>query len=188
METDNPGAYRLLSATFLQSSQYSNIDFLFDVLENKRLYFDSFRNMNDPYEIFTFIRKKGSNETFVDRNVKDKIKITCFTKQYNNYIMWSHYGLKHQGVCISFDIPLEENKDIQTLKVGNDLIIFSPVLYKPIEISVTKKEFHSKIIKNGIEACRRKYSFWTYEEEYRAFIKSDSSKSFPKKRTIDCFQ
>jgi len=146
------------------------------VLEDERIYFDSFRNMNDPYEIFTFINRIETNETFVDRNVKDRIKITCFTKQYDNYLMWSHYGLKHQGICIAFNIPLIENTDIQTLKLDNNVVRFFCVLYEPIEISLTESEFQGKNIKNGIEACRRKYLFWNYEKEYRALIESSSEK------------
>lgn len=31
-----------------------------------------------------------------------KSGITCFSKVFNNMLMWSHYGDKHRGVCIEF--------------------------------------------------------------------------------------
>ncbi|WP_192811666.1 DUF2971 domain-containing protein [Pontibacter sp. BAB1700] len=41
--------------------------------------------------------------------LKGKIGISCFSKHYNNQLMWSHYADKHKGVCIGFKFKNFQN-------------------------------------------------------------------------------
>lgn len=51
-------------------------------------------------EVYTF---ENDDVTGVFKNLFDKIRISCFSKTYNDILMWSHYGDKHEGICIGFN-------------------------------------------------------------------------------------
>ena len=34
--------------------------------------------------------------------------ILCFSRNWDNLLLWSHYGDRHMGVCLGFDIPAGE--------------------------------------------------------------------------------
>ena len=51
---------------------YNNESYFLDVLKNKRLYFASFRQFNDPYEIFGFLKNTDDGKSYVDKKLKIK--------------------------------------------------------------------------------------------------------------------
>ena len=87
----------------------------------------------------------------------NKSGIFCFTEDYKNVLMWSHYAEKHTGVCIEFD----------TTAAYKILPIAHPVDYHgELPLLSFPEEDPRKII----APIFRKAKHWEYEKEWRLAI------------------
>jgi len=151
---------------------YNNESYFLDVLKNNRLYFSSFRQFNDPSEIFCYLKNTDDGKYYVERNLKDKIKCCCFSSINNNYLLWSHYGKSHRGFCIEFDFnKYIQNKNLVNVNKfnfnGKELYGFQ-VDYNPYVLEVSFSKSNKVLVfDQTIELVRHKYTDWLYEKEYR---------------------
>ena len=91
---------------------------------------------------------------------KRKYKISCFSKYYDEVLLWSHYADKHKGICIGFNFPYKYDEKF----------ILCPVKYineiKPIDgMSDTLR-----IIMYWLTTKSKR---WEYEQEIRAICKNE---------------
>lgn len=62
--------------------------------------------------IFLYKTSMENGETDWARNIEHSSpsqRITCFTENYNNPLMWAHYAQNHSGVCLHFRTDIDEN-------------------------------------------------------------------------------
>ncbi len=92
-------------------------------------------------------------------------KISCFSESPCSNLMWGHYGGRHRGFCLEYDVE----------KLVSKFKVVLPVIY-------TEKPFQAwrLIDKRGISdpfseiiPCLYKSSDWSYEQEWRTFIPSE---------------
>ncbi len=105
--------------------------------------------------------KKGYSSDFIAQE-RDRWGISCFSKNFNNLLLWSQYAHSHKGICVGFNT----RKLYQNLKIDNGLgrVVLLEVKYS--------KEFKSvNFFENSYEAIlnwiRTKYCELIYEEEIR---------------------
>ncbi|WP_162051319.1 DUF2971 domain-containing protein [Pontibacter pamirensis] len=98
----------------------------------------------------------ASSVAFLENEVKrvrGGYRVGCFSKEYNNTLMWSHYAKSHSGVCIGFEY-----------NAFNPECFVYPVKY------LWKKEscnlFDSEI-QPVFFVCYQKSRVWKYEREIR---------------------
>lgn len=97
------------------------------------------------------------SDAFIRSNeaLRSEVGVCCFSRDYKNILMWSHYTDKHQGLCIGFNI-----------KAFGDNYFIQEVNYPE---KITPKKFFSE---KRIEALNylvlTKSHYWKYEEEVRA--------------------
>ncbi|GGI27729.1 DUF2971 domain-containing protein [Pedobacter mendelii] len=72
---------------------------------------------NRSQELFENPLKRLALLKETDKNTVSKIGICCFSERADSLLMWSHYGSKHTGICLSFDITKDPD-------------LFSRLLYK----------------------------------------------------------
>jgi hypothetical protein len=131
-------------------------------LQNRRLKLSTIYDLNDPYDLCPLdttdpeISQRLNNALNDFRN--KKTGILCFSRNWDNLLLWSHYGDSHTGVCLGFDIIeniSEENCDID-------------VLYQPNRLKILKPE------DVNLDLARRltctKHECWSYEQEVRMFV------------------
>ena len=85
---------------------------------------------------------------------KESYGVSCFSKKFDNLLMWAHYADKHKGVVIKFDI----------LQDADLFMTPFPVDYKsdyPIFNYFKEKESIGKFL------LENKSNDWKYEEEIR---------------------
>lgn len=99
--------------------------------------------VNDKSEYNRFLKDVVPNEYWENR-------VTCFTEESNNSLMWSHYTDNHKGVCIKFDLSKDET-------LNNSL---SPIKYLK-KIPEIKKNADFK------KQLYLKESSWSSEKEWR---------------------
>ena len=89
---------------------------------------------------------------------KGKIGLLCFSRNWDNLLLWSHYGASHTGICLGFDISEGDpgaNLDID-------------VLYQPNLLQIQRPEDVNFDLANRL--LRTKHESWSYEQEVRMFV------------------
>lgn len=129
-------------------------------LKKKRLKIATIMDLNDPFELLC--HDLGSKEVrarvvALKKHVADRTGMVCFSRSYKNPVQWVHYGEKHKGICLGFDID-EDSLTQVTYKA--DRLVMSP----------------SDVLDSnccdrwGTEFLSTKYAHWKYEEEERVFF------------------
>lgn len=121
-------------------------------------------DMNDPFELLGIeLPKRRDREDFnaLKAQMNDTIGLLCFSRSWSSPVLWSHYGDKHKGICLGFDIPDE---------------LVKPVTYQGkrfasrIEHAITR---HSETV--GYKLLTTKYEHWRYEDEVRLIVKLEGA-------------
>ena len=77
--------------------------------------------------------------------------MVCFSRKWQNPLLWSHYADKHKGLCLGFDVVKSH-----TL----------PIIYRKNRKPCQRKEFDIDFM---LELLSTKYTDWSYEDETRLF-------------------
>jgi len=118
-----------------------------------------YADLNDPFELLPFQQ--------ADKDARSQIKkvvdvlsqghgVLCFSESWQSTLMWAHYGDKHKGMCLGFEIE------------GNPFL--TKIEYKskrlPCPIDFTKPL--SGVDQQMLTTCLNvKHSGWKYEKERR---------------------
>lgn len=110
--------------------------------------------------IFEVIKEKIEDKT---NKLKKLFRVSSFTIQNDNILMWSHYANNHKGFCIEYAINKNEPNEL--------LFNLSPVIYSNERTKMNEFFFNSKTIfewyKNGL---LKKSNLWSYEKEWRLIL------------------
>ena len=132
-----------------------------EALTKRRLKISRIRELNDPFELLS-PNLSDPNVRFAFSNMKNdldkKYGILCFSKSWNNPVMWSHYADRHQGICLGFRVPCYLL--MRTIYVKQRTS--SKRLVSGADLEREEKEM--------LKVLRTKFSHWQYEEEVRCFI------------------
>lgn len=139
--------------------------------------------LNDVFE--------GLPQGITDEQVKiidDIVYMKCFSTNYNNTLMWSHYADENKGVCVEYDLSLLEHSN-PIFKYVYPVIYENNRLFKLdieeiSEIVETQKWLNYDIKENGIAnydvllqtllLFLFKSKDWEYENEWRIiYTKAD---------------
>ena len=133
-----------------------------------RLKVAQFSDANDPFELMAFNTHKHEFRRSL-RHFKDsqnsKMGLLCFSKNWTDPLLWSHYASKHEGICLGFD--LRRGKEVQE-------VVYAET--RPRGKSGTSEDEQS--ITTDIKNClfRTKYEGWKYEQELRRFVDLSKTK------------
>ncbi len=124
----------------------------------RRLKLATLEDMNDPFELLGIEYKTPEDRAFFQEELKPEmnrtIGILCFSRKWNNPVLWSHYADKHRGLCLGFDIPDQWAKKVTYVKQR---------LKAAIEHDNPSDDTNSP----GYKLVTTKYSHWKYEDEVR---------------------
>lgn len=135
---------------------------------------------------------QGINQYFDDEHdsilkkqyecLNNHIRITCFSTDNSNILMWSHYTNNHKGFVIEYDIE----KIMQRFSYEKRPICLSPVQY-----SSDMPSIRNLIVLDELERGKEMYKVictkannWNYENEWRIVI-SDFSRKLKEKENIE---
>lgn len=146
--------------------KYKSLDNLWNVLDivvNQRLYCAHWSELNDPlegrYSIFFSDGDRSPEEkvrSAIDK-VKNQVRIASLSKNFNNYLLWSHYASGHKGVAIEIEIPDSQEELVEVIYSPFDSVFFD-------RTDVTEDEEMLHLFNSKTEE-------WGYEEEYRILQK-----------------
>ncbi len=132
-------------------------------LENKRLKLSTIEDLNDPFDLCpldTTDPAVSEAANALTSHFRKTTAILCFSRNWDNLLLWSHYGASHTGICLGFDISEADpgtNYD-------------TDVLYQPNLLQILRPEDLPDVADRFM---RTKHERWSYEQEVRMFVGLD---------------
>lgn len=122
-----------------------------------KMYKEKIPQMEDTYNFYVKFFEK------INKKMRKKIRIACFTENNINVPMWQYYAEKNTGICVEYSIDVKKFVD------NNKDIYFLPVIYTndynkyfPYDLEENKK---SKLL--SIICSVLKMEDWKFEKEWR---------------------
>ena len=143
---------------------YLPAEFALKDLKERRLKISRLNELNDPFELVAVRQTEKASRKIWDswrQDLIDRWGLVCFSKTWRNPVLWSHYGDKHKGFCLGFDVPDEKIIQINYTKNRLDLDILR--LYENGKLD----ESHM------LRLFKTKFYDWRYEREVRVYSRLD---------------
>jgi hypothetical protein len=134
------------------------------------------------------LEEKDNFENRFNKGHKDSIsnhlRVACFSRNYSNVLMWSHYADYHKGIVIGYQTI--KSGGLNYLEVEDPEYIFasynnvSNIPIMPVQYNKPINFDYNPLIQNEEELLSYVFSkgkVWSYEKEYRAIIKNTLGKS-----------
>ncbi|MEB7304009.1 DUF2971 domain-containing protein [Escherichia coli] len=96
--------------------------------------------------------------------------IMCLTRDYDNYLMWSHYASSHTGFCIGFDDAFSHS--IEDRGIEGDVLYVDSYPHYNYYTDSPKDYLNATYLHKGKP--------WAYENEYRVITEGSGVKQFDK--------
>lgn len=148
---------------------------------------DNFIESNRLYDFYLDPKHTIKNSGFLDfymtywfRHELDKFRISCFSINPTESLMWAHYANKHSGLCLIYD----KKKLLKSLKLYNGNFEMISIQYgvKPT-ITIYEEKEQIRYI-TDIPIISTKDKNWKYENEIRFFIADRYENESPNGKSV----
>lgn len=122
----------------------------------KRIKISRFSELNDPFELLGANFGNKQIRKIIRENKDDfdrQYGLICFSEDWVDPVLWSHYAAKHRGIALGFDVDAGIAKQVsyQAARLKEA---------RPTETSTITAELAEFLV------CT-KYESWKYEREWR---------------------
>ncbi|HEY4381041.1 MAG TPA: DUF2971 domain-containing protein [Acidobacteriaceae bacterium] len=144
--------------------KYTSAKYGISNLKDKRLKVSTLADLNDPFDLCPLDTSNLAISNALDALnslLWKRTGILCFSRNWDNLLLWSHYGASHTGICLGFDISEGEpgaNYDTDVLYQPNLMQIYGP---EDVNFNLANR------------LMRTKHDCWSYEQEVRMFVDLD---------------
>ena len=134
------------------------------ILREGRFKLSTIAELNDPFELLgAAVGEKTARRAYqtLHSHWRQTIGILCTSRSWESPVMWAHYGNKHQGVCLGFDLDGANAYE---------------VTYKEDRITGLLDHIGhgKKLLEEQMHAVlTTKFKDWSYEREWRLFARLD---------------
>ncbi len=154
-----PPSAEWFRAYHLCPSEYAISNIVFS-----RLKVGQISDLNDPFELLAY-QKGGKHQTFLDyrKEFDHSSGLLCFSEDWTDPVLWSHYAAKHSGMCLGFDIDRSlvlRKVSYRTERLGRRVGSLPAESPLPVEID---QELAGLLMTT-------KFSSWSYEREWRVIL------------------
>lgn len=130
-------------------------------IENGRMKLARLTDVNDPFELMALNFREARVRQLVGEfrtTFNSQTGLLCFSEDWTSPVMWSHYAMRHRGICLGFDIPRSE---VQKVEYRDKRILSSlGDAGDPLDLS---PELQTLLM------CTKCHE-WSYEQERRRFV------------------
>jgi hypothetical protein len=126
-----------------------------------RIKVSRFSTLNDPFELLAIDTADIDLRIGVSakkRQIDENEGLICFCRDWRDPVLWSHYGEKHRGVCLEFNIPKEFLKPVRYVKGLRKIDVLSPSVKQATIDRLLDRLRYTKFIG------------WKYENEVRKIV------------------
>jgi hypothetical protein len=131
-------------------------------LKNRRLKLSTIDDLNDPFDLSAIDTTDpwiAQAVTMSVAQLKEDTGLLCFSKNWDNLLLWSHYAASHTGLCLGFDIHDHSSGDS----------VYMDVHYQPNLLKINSvKDINLDLAKSWLTT---KHESWSYEQEVRIFVR-----------------
>ena len=130
-------------------------------LKERRLKLSTIDDLNDPFDLCSLDITDPAIEHSLNAYIEHFRRTTgllCFSRNWDNLLLWSHYANSHTGLCLGFDIPDGSPADAYDVNVH----------YQPNLLQIRRPEDVNYDLANRL--LRTKHESWSYEQELRLFV------------------
>jgi hypothetical protein len=106
--------------------KFLNKQFGLKGLYERRLKQSRIHELNDPFELAPYdLRDPATRHAFVAvrESLGRENGLICFSASWQDPVIWAHYADKHQGICLSFEIPTITGDGAKDIAKKSDLYI-----------------------------------------------------------------
>lgn len=142
---------------YLTPAKYAKIN-----LTRQWLKVSRFEDLNDPFEVFGIDRSQRPHRAELRKFRQETNQargLICFTRDWQNPVMWGHYGDRHRGMALGFKIRHPSLAAVIYARTPLALDI-DPDTSGPILNLATKQML-----------LRTKFREWKYERERRMIVR-----------------
>ena len=130
-------------------------------LKERRVKLSMIDDLNDPFDVFHALDTTDPQHAKAVMGLAARfgntVGLLCFSRNWNNLLLWSHYAASHTGICLGFDIP-------DDVFVANAMDVrYQPNLLKIHDSKDLDSHFGKRLF------CT-KHESWSYEQEVRFFF------------------
>lgn len=133
-------------------------EFALRALRDRRLKIARINELNDPLQLCAAGFSDGDTQTKLEtfkNQANERYGVICFSKSYDDPVLWSHYTDGHRGVALVFEIP--DDKAIA--------INYQPERFRlDVDAAMQRGSFTESDLTQLIST---KFSSWQYENEVR---------------------
>jgi hypothetical protein len=131
-----------------------------DDLSQRRVKVATICDLNDPFDLACAdtthpVFRQALENCIASFN--KRVGLLCFSRNWDNILLWSHYAQSHTGICLGFDVPSKQPED------GDRDVAYQPNLLKAPRIEDLNLEFVERLLLT-------KHDIWAYEQEVRLFV------------------
>lgn len=132
----------------------------------RRLKVSRFADLNDPFELLASDLSDKELRKVLPQwksQIQKQRGLICFSRTWNNPVLWSHYADKHRGIALGFDLADHLANDVKYIR------------------SRLKVNFQGGHVEAGLDEhfieqlLLSKYVHWKYENEVRIFVGLDNT-------------
>jgi len=142
-------------------------------LQDWKNYFKKMRMPPDKVKQGIDNIKRGVKYDLSSLQQPSTLKISCFSEEPDNMLLWSHYGSKHTGICIGFKVYQEFRSNCihlssRDLKVTEPSVPQGTIPLVKVNYDINMPRPYNRIIgedsKRLMEFVKTKSKSWEYEK------------------------
>ena len=139
---------------------FLNAKYGLQAIKQRRLKASVMNDLNDPFDMRgTDLSDKEFRVALLSAidSMSETRGLHCFSKNWSNPVLWSHYADKHRGLCLGFDVP-------------DHLLLPMKYVDTPLPAEALlggAKKSNENYMKTLLSV---KFSHWEYEDEVRFFV------------------
>lgn len=132
----------------------------------RRLKIARIDELNDPFELLAASCTTGHDRAAwrgLKADCAKQFGLLCFSKGWRNPVQWSHYGDRHTGLCLGFDV---QDHNVKAVKYVSNRLPFDR------DLVLNNQQAGEAYLEDILST---KFSHWRYEREVRMFVRLDHS-------------
>lgn len=133
-------------------------EFALKALRDRRLKIARINELSDPFQFYAAVFSGSDTQSKLEtlkNQMNERFGIVCFSKNYQDPVLWSHYADSHRGVALVFEIP-----DAKAIAIN-----YQPERFHwDVDAVIQRSGFAESDLSQLIST---KFSSWGYENEIR---------------------
>jgi hypothetical protein len=129
-------------------------------IRERRLKISGLLDLNDPFDFLAAEAPTKFDRRLLRgwlRHMAKSTGVICFSRSWQNPVQWAHYGDRHRGLCLGFEIPSDSLTQVRYVESRPAW----PAAPQPWPIEEQRRLVD--------QLLSTKFSHWSYEDEYRLF-------------------